>query len=92
MILALFCKPSELQVKCRTNKRMISSDDRVYLLCSVVSPVFFALVSHCNLRIDSHTHVQLPPHFMVDFGYVAVQILRNLGKYDFDWSLRKEKS
>ena len=34
-------------------------------------PLFVALVSHCN--------VQLPLHFMVDFGYVADQILRSHG-------------
>ena len=36
-------------------------------------PLFVALVSHCNVRIDSHTHVQLPPHIMVDFGQGAAQ-------------------
>ena len=42
-------------------------------------PLFVALVSHCNVRIDSRTRVQLPPGFMGDFGYVAAEILRSQG-------------
>ena len=51
---------------------MIWSDHRVYLQCFANWPrwdVFFPLsVATCGLH--THTQVQLPPHFMVDFGYV----------------------
>jgi hypothetical protein len=65
---------------------MLWSGHRVYLRCFAnwpqpggFSPLFVALVSHCNVRIDSRTRVQLPPGFMVDFGYVAAEILRSQG-------------
>ena len=45
--------------------------------CFVSSP--FCCIGQPLQRADWLAHVQLPAHFMVDFGYVAVQILCSQG-------------
>ena len=50
---------------------MIWSDHRVYLQCFANWPRWDVFFPFLLPRADcTHTQVQLPPHFMVDFGYV----------------------